>query len=126
MNERDHLTAAFRFLQLADDLTVERDALAKSEMLWCAAAQAVKAIAVQQKWDNNMHEYSFDCARRLSRTIGYPDAISDFYEADNLHRNMYRGHLSRRALMLAEAKVRRFVNHIADAVDDLVPPNGTP
>lgn len=126
MNERDHLMAAFRFLQLAADLTVERDALARSEMLWCAAAHAVKAIAVQQKWDNNMHEDLFDCARKLSRTIVYPDAISDFYEADSLHRNMYRGHLSRRALMAAEAKVRRFVNRVVDAVDDYVPPSGTP
>lgn len=116
MNERDHLTAAFRFLQIADALTVERDALARSEMLWCAAAHAVKAIAIQQKWDNNIHEDLFDCARKVDRTIGYPDAISDFYEADSLHRNMYRGHMSHRAMTNAETKVRRFVNRVADAI----------
>ena len=126
MNEHDHVLAALRFLQLADTLTIADDPLARSEMLWCAAAHIVKAIAVQRKWDNNQHELLFDCARRIVGTIGYPDAISDFYDADNLHRNMYRGHMSRRAMINAEAKVRRFIGRVADAASNYTPDDEIP
>lgn len=126
MDVHDHIRAAFRFLQLADTLTIEQDPLAKSEMLWCAAAHIVKAIAVQREWDSDKHEDLFESARKIPGATGYSDAISDFYNADDLHRNMYRGFMSHRALMAAEAKVRRFVNRVADAVNDYFPSNGAP
>ena len=126
MNEHDHARAAFRFLQLADTLTIEQDALARSEMLWCAAAHIVKAIAVQREWDNARHEELFDAARKIHGAIGYPDAISDFYSADSLHRNMYRGSMTEVALREAEGKVRRFVSRVADAVDNYFSTNDAP
>ncbi|MCE2499529.1 MAG: hypothetical protein J4G13_01535 [Dehalococcoidia bacterium] len=126
MNQYDHTRAAFRFLQLADTLTIEQDKLARSEMLWCAAAHIVKAIAVQREWDNDRHEEIFDAARKIHGAIGYPDTISDFYNADNLHRNMYRGSMSEAGIREAEGKVRRFVNRVADAVNNYQSPNNTP
>ena len=118
MNEHDHVRAAFRFLEIADGMETGRDALAKSEMLWCAAAHAAKAIAVQEEWDNRQHDELFEVAGKIIRRIGYPDAFGDFSAADRLHKNMYQGNLSLGEIAEAESKVRRFVNRVAGAVND--------
>ena len=118
MNEREHVRAAFRFLEIADGMETARDALAKSEMLWCAAAHIAKAIAVQEKWDNRRHDELFDVAGKIIRHIGYPDAFGDFSSADRLHKNMYQGNLSFEEIGEAEIKVRRFVNRVGGAVNN--------
>lgn len=46
MDEHDHIRASLRFLQHAELFSTDQDALARSEMLWCAAAHGVKAFAV--------------------------------------------------------------------------------
>ena len=45
MNPREHIAAALEFLELADGPIAERNRLLRSELLWCAAAHAVKAVA---------------------------------------------------------------------------------
>ena len=118
MNKHEHVQAAFHFLAIAGALDTDRDALAKSEMLWCAAAHAAKAIAVQEHWDNWGHGELFDVAGKVIHHVGYPDAFRDFSAADRLHKNMYQGNLSDGEILEAESKVRRFVNRVTDAVND--------
>ena len=115
MNTAAHIRAAFRFLQLADTFSYERDPLAKSEMLWCAAAHIVKARAVMQRpnWPNRSHADLLDVAIRIGRLWSEPIIEDDFNAAERLHRNMYEGFMGRRAFANAERRVRRMVNRIA-------------
>ena len=118
MNKHEHVQAAFRFLEIADTTDTDRDALAKSEMLWCAAAHVAKAIAIQEHWDHWGHNELFDVAGKIIRHVGYPDAFRDFSVADRLHKNMYQGNLSVGEIVESESKVRQFVNRVANAVND--------
>ena len=52
MNPREHIAAALDFLALADSPMAQQNRLLRSELLWCAAAHAVKAVAKQQGWQN--------------------------------------------------------------------------
>ena len=118
MNKHEHVQAECRFLAIAGTLDTDRDPLAKSEMLWCAAAHVAKAIAVQERWDNWGHDELFDVAGKVIRHLEYADAFRDFSATDRLHKNMYQGNLSVGEILEAESKVRRFVNRVADAVKD--------
>ena len=126
MDEHDHIRASLRFLQHAGIFTAEHDALARSEMLWCAAAHSVKAFAVQRGWRNDSHDDLFDVAGRINGEIGYPSAYFHFNAAGNLHRNMYRGFMDSRQLASDESHVREFVNRIANAVNAYAPDGATP
>ena len=68
MDSRAHVRTALRFLLLADLFTVERDPLARSEMLWCAAAHVMKAIAKSQRriWPNRSHDDLFASLKGLA------------------------------------------------------------
>ncbi len=116
MNEHSHVRAAFRFLQLADFFTIEQDALAKSEMLWCAAAHIVKAVAVQNGWDNRSHDQLFDAASGINDDLSIPGVYSNFYAAQRLHQNMYAGFMQDSEIAAAEIRVRQLVNRVAGAV----------
>ena len=121
MDEHDHIRASLRFLQHAGLFITEQDDLARSEMLWCAAAHSVKAFAVQREWRSDSHDDLFDIAGRINGEIGYFNAYFHFNAAGNLHRNMYRGSMNRRQLAADEAKVIQFVNRIANAVNAYAP-----
>ena len=116
MDADEHIEEAFRFLQRARLFTAARDDLARSEMLWCAAAHIVKAFAVRRGWRNDNHNDLFDVAARINRTIGYPQALAHFRSASSLHSNMYRRFILPHRLDAEEVKVRRFVNRIAGAI----------
>ena len=45
MNPQEHIAAASNFLELADSSIAQQNRLLRSELLWCAAAHAVKAVA---------------------------------------------------------------------------------
>ena len=122
MDAHDHIRASLRFLQHAGLFDAEQDALARSEMLWCAAAHSVKAFAVQRGWHNDSHDDLFNVAYRINGEIGYSEASAYFNSAASLHNNMYRGFMSRQRLVEEEAKVTEFVNHIAAAVNAYAPP----
>ena len=118
MDSQAHVRAALRFLLIADSFTVERDLLAKSEMLWCAAAHIVKALAIIQRprWPNRSHDDLFRAAGRAASFLGEPGVEDDFRAAVRLHRNMYEGFMGRRAIANAERRVRRLVNRIDDYI----------
>ena len=119
MDTEDHVRAAFRFLALADSPTLERDVLARSEMLWCAAAHIVNAVAKTQRphWPNRSHDDLFPIAERIAGLWNAPSVEDDFRAANRLHRNMYEGFMGGRAFANAERRVRRLVNYIAAHID---------
>ncbi|MYC34198.1 MAG: hypothetical protein F4X64_13620 [Chloroflexi bacterium] len=118
LNALAHVRAALRFLELADSFSVERDPLAKSEMLWCAAAHIMKAIAVTQRpiWPNRRHRDLFGIAVRIESLWSEAGIEDDFKAAERLHRNMYEGFMGRRAFANAEGRVRRLVNRMVNRI----------
>ena len=126
MDEHDHIRASLRFLQHAGLFIAEQDDLARSGMLRCAAAHSVKAFAVQRRWRSDSHNELFVVADKINAEIGYSDADAHFSSAASLHNNMYRRFMDRRRMAVEEAKVRRFVNRIANAVNAYAPDDAAP
>lgn len=121
MTHQDHIRAAFRFLELADTFDVGQDALAKSEMLWCAAAHVVKAVLSGSSGETSAIVAMNSCLTQRPRLTTYSAFLepnSDFNIADRLHRNMYEGFMRGDEIADAERRVRRFVNRMANATGD--------
>ena len=113
MNPQEHIAAALDFLQLADEPVAGHRTLLRSELFWCAAAHAVKAIAKQQNWPNQSHDDLSNVIARLSRTHNDPRLTEWFKEAGRLHRNMYEGNMRQQAMTNAQTQTRRLVHHLA-------------
>lgn len=108
MNPQEHIAAASDFLELADSSIAQQNHLLRSELLWCAAAHAVKAVAKNRVWQNRSHDDLIDAARCLSTT----DDVRVwrwFFQANLLHRNMYEGEMDEREIAIAQGQVRRLV-----------------
>ena len=117
MNPREHVAAAFDFLELADGRIAERNSLLRSELLWCAAAHAVKAIAKRRGWRNESHADLFQAVGRLARNRRNRDLLDWFNLASLLHRNMYEGDLDDRAIARYHRQARRLVHHLSEMVN---------
>ncbi len=112
MNSQEHIAAALDFLALADDSPVaQQNRLLRSELLWCAAAHAAKAVAKRRGWQNSSHDDLFDAANRLSTTVDV--RISRWFgQASHLHRNMYEGDMTDRLMARCQRSVRRLVQRL--------------
>ena len=109
MQPSEHISAAYQFLDASNDYAVAVASLIKSEMLWCAAAHCVKAVANQYGLANASHADLFRAAQQLARRLPDPSLRSGFSVASDLHKNMYEGQMSAAQLVIAAAVVRRFV-----------------
>ncbi len=112
MNPAEHIAAALDFLALANGLMRRRNRLLRSELLWCAAAHAVKAVAKQQGWQSRSHDDLFQAVRLLSRNLDNGDLRDWFKRASRLHRNMYEGDMHDRAIDRDESRVRSLVHRL--------------
>ena len=117
MNPREHIAAALEFLELADGRIAERNSLLRSELLWCAAAHAVKAVAKRRRWRNESHADLFQAVGRLARNRRSRDLMDWFNLASLLHRNMYEGDLDDRAIARYHRQVRQLVRRLAAMVN---------
>ena len=117
MTPREHMAAALDFLDLANSPMAQRNRLLRSELLWCAAAHAVKTVANRRGWQNRSHDDLFDVAGRLAGSV---DVRIEgwFRQANRLHRNMYEGDMGEREITIAQGQVRRLVNRLADVAAD--------
>ena len=118
MNPQEHIAAAFDFLELADNRIAERNLLLRSELLWCAAAHAVKAVAKRRGWRNESHADLFQVVGLLARNRRNSDLMDWFKRASLLHRNMYEGEMyaSRKLPIGRRGQVRRLVHRLAGMV----------
>ena len=117
MNPREHIAASLNFLELADNSIVARNPLLRSELLWCAAAHAVKAVSKQSNLRNRSHEDLFMAIRHIAHNLGETDLIAWFNLASLLHRNMYEGGLSGRAITQYRQQVGQLVHQLAGMVE---------
>ena len=116
MNPQEHIAAAFDFLELADNRIAERNLLLRSELLWCAAAHAVKAVAKRRGWRNESHADLFQVVGLLARNRRDSDLTDWFKRASRLHRNMYEGEMYEQEIAVAQGQVRRLVQRLAGMV----------
>lgn len=117
MNPQQHIAAALEFLALAEDSPVaQQNRLLRSELLWCAAAHAVKSVAKRRGWQNSSHDDLFDVAQRLSTAVDVR-IRRWFHLANLLHRNMYEGGMGDREIAIAQGQVRRLVHRLAGMVN---------
>ena len=112
MNPRAHIAAAIEFLDLADQPIALRNRLLRSEILWCAAAHAVKAAAKRRGWRNESHDDLFEVVERLAHNLNDARMMHWFRRASRLHRNMYEGRMSDRDIARDRPRVRRLVHHL--------------
>ncbi len=116
MNPQEHIAAAQDFLDLADSPIAPQNQLLRSELLWCAAAHAVKAVAKQYGWDNNRHDDLFRVVRCLAHSLNDGRLIESFGWASRLHRNMYEGDMDNRAIAAGRRQVRRLFQRLAGMI----------
>ena len=117
MNSCEHVATALDFLELADSVFAERNPLLRSELLWCAAAHAVKAVAKRRGWRNESHDDLFQVVRLLARSHRNSDLRDSFRIANLLHRNMYEGYLDDRVIARYHRQVRQLVHWLAELVE---------
>ena len=111
MNPQEHIATALEFLALADSPVAQQNRLLRSELLWCAAAHAVKAVAKRRGWQNRSHDDLFDVIGHLAGSIDVRIEIW-FRQASLLHRNMYEGGMGEREIAIAQGQVRRLVQRL--------------
>jgi hypothetical protein len=117
VNPREHIAAALDFLDLADHPIALQNRLLRSEILWCAAAHAVKAVGKQRGWRNESHDDLFHIAGNLARNLGNDYLRSGFRSAGRLHRNMYEGRMNDRDIARDQGRVRRLVYRLEALVN---------
>ena len=116
MNPQEHAAAALDFLDLADSPIGQQNQLLRSELLWCAAAHSVKAVAKRYGWQNRSHADLFEVTELLSVSIDVRIEIW-FRQANLLHRNMYEGEMGEQEIAMAQRQVRRLVQRLAGVVE---------
>ncbi len=117
MTPQEHIAAALNFQQLADTPIAQQNPLLRSELLWCAAAHAVKAAAKQHGWENQTHADLFQTISRLARNPIHRRFPQWFNQASRLHRNMYEGNLSDRAITESRNQVHQLVNRLTELAE---------
>ena len=108
MNPQDHIAAASDFLNLADSSIAHQNRLLRSELLWCAAAHAVKAVAKRRGLRNSSHDDLFDVIGYLAGSLDVRTEVW-FRHASRLHRNMYEGEMTDGDIARYRSSVYRLV-----------------
>lgn len=115
MNPQEHIAVALDFLALADGLIAHQNRLLRSELLWCAAAHAVEAVAKRRGWQNRSHDDLFDVIGHLAGSLDVRIEVW-FRHASHLHRNMYEGDMIDGDIARYQRSVRRLVQRLEGLV----------
>ena len=73
----------------AEDALATSDALAASEQIWSAVANALKAVCQQRGWNHRYHNHLRACAYYLAVEQDRPDFNAAFRSVQDLHTNNY-------------------------------------
>ena len=100
------------FLTQAREEFQRHDLRQASEQGWGAAAQMVKAAAVERGWEHDRHGRLYEVARRLAQEVDDPELRIRFGLAGELHANCYEGFMDRYDVELHLDYVGRFVDQV--------------
>ena len=93
------------------------DLLQASEKIWGAAAQFLKALAVQRGWAHESHQHLVQVAGNLRKETGNDDIVILFNTAESMHANFYEASRSEEDVRLGMDAVRRLI-----AILEQIPP----
>ena len=95
MDSREHAAQADFLLAVAEQLPVVANGQLRSEALWGAATQMVKAVAKAHNRANRSHRQLIYAVRWIeANAANDPELASDFSRIERLHVNFYDGELS--------------------------------
>lgn len=95
MDSREHAAQARFLLAIAGQPPVAVNGQLRSEALWGAATQMVKAVAQAHNRANRSHRQMIYAVRWLSANAANdPELPTDFSRIERLHVNFYDGELS--------------------------------
>ena len=93
------------------------DLLQASEKIWGAAAQFLKALAVQRGWAHESHQNLVQVAGGLRKETGNDDIVRLFRTAESMHANFYEASMNEEDVRLGMDDVRRLI-----AILEQIPP----
>ena len=93
------------------------DLLQASEKIWGAAAQFLKALAVQRNWGHESHQHLGQVAGDLRKETGNDEIVRLFRTAESMHANFYEAYMNEEDVRLGMDDVRRLI-----AILDEIPP----
>ena len=114
---RVHVNWGRTFLSQAFEELDAGDLLQASEKGWGAAAQMVKAVAVERGWEHGRHRQLRWAVSRLSAEMDNIEISRGFGLAEVLHGNFYEGWLAERELRDHLEVVSALVGQLESALD---------
>lgn len=114
---RVHVNWGRTFLSQAFEELDAGDLLQASEKGWGAAAQMVKAVAVERGWEHGRHRQLRWAVDNLLEETDSFDLGLWFSAAESLHANFYEGWLRETTLKEYLERVSMFVRHLEGVLD---------
>lgn len=109
-----HWERSRRLLNLVDPVLALGEPEAACEMVWGAAAHAIKAAAQRQGWRHDSHSRLLVAVNRLIAEIGAPPyLLGRYYLASNFHEGFYGDRV------FSDAHIRRAKEPVADFIQTL-------
>ena len=105
------------FLTQASEELAKGDLPQASEKGWGAAAQILKAIALERGWNNSKHRDIYEVARDLRLETGDPELSVEFSAASSLHVNFYEIKFSSDYIGDLLQQVEQLVNKLEALLD---------
>ena len=100
------------FLDLANEELAKGDLRQASEKGWGAAAQMIKAVASERRWDHNGHWQLHRAVDSLVDETGEAEIRTLFAVANQLHINFYEGWLGPHAITQHINEVSRLIEKL--------------
>ena len=101
------------------------DLLQASEKIWGAAAQFLKALAVQRGWGHETHQHLGQVAGDLRKETGNDEIVRLFRTAESMHANFYEAYMNEEDVRLGMDDVRRLIAILEEIPPpEIKPPKG--
>ena len=109
---------AVAFLAQADREFDAGDRRQGSEKLYGAATQVVIAAAKQRGWQYRSHRATKNAVIQIESEYQDPLLIAGFLAAEKFHKNFFHDEMEDYEIVADRPIVRRFVNRLAELVND--------
>ena len=119
-----HARIALRFLNYAEIYLGEDDAIRASEMMWGAAAHAIKAFCIRRGWKHGKYAHLRAAMRRLATETGDDSWFREFKVAYNLHLNFYTDKMTASDIGGDLPRIQDLVNLLLAAAENLPQADG--
>ena len=120
MDADDHVVQAQYLLGIVNQPLIIANGQHRSEILWGAATQMVKAVAKTHGLPNRSHRALIGAVRWTGNNLAQdPDLIVDFNHIEELHKNFYDGDMYDAEIEEGSVITARFVNKMQIILDDI-------